>query len=108
MGYRFRRFVEVSGPRPLFPAVIDHLWGAGTDVDSDGNSRTPDDREWTELYVAKRPECSEVVDVSPASESPLVLAVASDSMDLAERAAKFIANHTNGRLVGAPVGGHLT
>lgn len=102
MGYSFRVFVEVRGPRPPLDAVIDHLWGVGTDVDSDGDSRTADDREWTELWVAKRPECSEVVSVSPESETPLVLEVASDSKDLAERAAKFIARETNGRVVVRP------
>ena len=102
MGYRFRLFVEVSGPRPPFGAVIDHLWGVGTDVDSDGDSRTADDREWTELWVAKRPECSEVVSVSPESEAPLVVEGASDSRDLAQRAANFIARETNGRIVARP------
>ena len=94
--------VEVSGPRPPFGAVIDHLWDVGADVDSDGDSRTPHDRDWTELRVAKRPECSEVVEVSPVSESPMVLKVASDTKDLAERAAKFIARETKGRVVAAP------
>ena len=102
MAYRFQLFVEVSGPRPPFGAVIDHLWGIGVDVDSDGDSLTLDDRAWTELWVAKRPECSELVDVSPVSESPLVLKVASDSKELAERAATFIAEEANGRLVAEP------
>jgi hypothetical protein len=102
MSYQFRLFVEVGGPRPPYGALIDYLWGVGTDVDSDGDSRTPDDGEWTELWMAKRPECSEFVSVSPESESPLVLKVASDSRDFAERAASFIARETKGRIVRGP------
>ena len=99
MHYRFRLLVEVSGPRPPAGAVIDHIWGRGVDVDSDGDSRSPEDREWTDLWVAKRPECTEIVSVLPDSESPLVLAVESDSIELAQRVAVFIAQEANGRIV---------
>jgi hypothetical protein len=99
MSYRFRLLVEVTGPRPPYGAVIDHIWGSGVDVDSDGDSRSPEDREWTDLWVAKRPECTEIVSVMPESESPLVLAVESDSIELAQGAAAFIAQEANGRIV---------
>jgi len=52
MSYRFRLLVEVSGPRPPVGAVVDHMWGGGADVDSDGGSRSADDGEWKDLWHA--------------------------------------------------------
>ena len=95
----FEFIVETNGPRPPFGLVADHLWGAGVDIDSDGNSRRPDDHDWTELTVSRRPECIERVDVGPVSEAPLILKVRSESRDLAFRAATFIAAATNGRII---------
>lgn len=37
--------------RPPYGRVADHLWGSKANIDSDGNSRTPDDTQWTELSL---------------------------------------------------------
>lgn len=87
---RFEFRIHAPGPRPPFLLVAEHLWGAGIDFDSDGDSRTPDDPNWTELTVIRRGESSERVDVDPVSESPLVLKVVSESRDLALRLANFL------------------
>jgi hypothetical protein len=79
--------------------VAEHVWGPGVDIDSDGNSRTPDDEHWTELTVIRRPGLSERIDVDPVSDSPLVLKVVSESRDLALRAASFLAHSTGGTLM---------
>jgi hypothetical protein len=41
--------VEISGPRPPCFEVAQHLWGRNINVDSDGNSASPADQQWTEL-----------------------------------------------------------
>ena len=96
-GFEFN--VEIDGPRPPCWTVAEYLWGAGVDFDSDGNSQTPDDPNWTELTVAKRPDCLERIDVDLLSESPLVLKVRSESRELAFKAATYIATAANGRVV---------
>jgi hypothetical protein len=96
MAFEFR--IHNPGPRPPFGAVAEHLWGAGVDVDSDGDSSTPEDRNWTELTVIRRSKDAERVDVDPVSDTPLVLKVVSESRDLALRAAEFLARTTGGAL----------
>ena len=86
------------GPRPPFGQVADHLWDVGCDVDSDGNSRSPDDREWTELTVILRSDTEQRVDVDPISNDPLVLRVHSSNQLLCYRAAEFIASVSGGGL----------
>jgi hypothetical protein len=91
--------IFAPGPRPPFSSVAEHLWGKGCDFDSDGDSANPDARDWTELTVTRRPQYVERVDVGPVEGYPtLVLRVRSDRKALAEKAAKFIAKYTGGRL----------
>src|SRR5688572_13636966 len=40
--------IKAPGPRPEFYRIAEHLWGAGCNVDSDGDSCSPDDHDWTE------------------------------------------------------------
>lgn len=98
---RFEFRIQAPGPRPPYVRVAEYLWGAGVDFDSDGDSRTPDDRNWTELTVIRRGD-SERVDVDPVSESPLELRVVSESRDLALRVANFLARTTGGALTPDP------
>ncbi len=91
---KVRFLIKSPGPRPPFPEVAYHLWGRGADFDSDGNSITPGDRDWTELDIALRPAYTERVSVTPISEDPLVLEVSSESLQLARSAAEFLAKST--------------
>ena len=94
-------FLVNPGPRPPFGHVADHLWGAGSDVDTEGNSSDPNDSNWTELTVQARPDPDDLsrVDVVPVSESPLVLKVVASSAALAERVAEYLANHCKAEIV---------
>ena len=95
---KFKFLVRNPGPRPPFPAVAEHLWGAGVDFDSDGDSRTLEDPNWTELTVIRRDGTGERIDIDPVAEGPLTLQVVSESRDLALRAAAFLAEATGGDL----------
>lgn len=97
MHFEFR--IKDLGARPPFAAVAEHLWGPGVDFDSDGNSATSDDRNWTELTVILRKTPSERVDIDPVSDRPLVLKVVSESRELALRAATFLIDTTHGCLI---------
>jgi hypothetical protein len=74
-----------------------HLWG-GVDFDSDGNSETPADVNWTELTLTRRPHNDERVDIDPVSEDPLVLKISSATPGLARRTAEFLTRLCGGSM----------
>ncbi|KAF0864437.1 hypothetical protein [Pseudomonas sp. LD120] len=86
------------GPRPGFCRVAEHLWGAGCNVDSDGDSRTPDDEQWTELTLRLRDSSEQRLDIDPLSQAPLVLRIRASEAELGTRAAHFIQSVAGGIL----------
>jgi hypothetical protein len=96
-------YIESPGPRPPFYRVAQYLWGTDCNYDSDGDSQTPADNQWTELTVSLRdaPE-SQQIDINPVSSAPLVLAVRSADPQLAMQVALFIIGQSGGKLVGGP------
>ncbi len=100
MSERHRFLVEVGGPRPPYGRIAEHLWGRDVDIDSDGDSQTPEDTNWTELTLTRRPAYVERIEIDPVERTPLTLQVVSASRPLAHRAAVFLAQATGGRVVG--------
>lgn len=64
-------YVSAAGRRPAYWKLAAHLWGPGCNIDSDGNSRTPDDEEWTKLTLSLRGEPGQFVTVVETPISPL-------------------------------------
>mgnify|MGYP000382978122 CR=1 FL=1 len=94
MSEEFRAYIQPNGPRPEYYAIAEHLWGKGIDIDSDGNSKTPDSKEWTELTLINRSDDSQRIDIDPAQESPLVLEIRGPEK-LVRLAAGLLAVHCN-------------
>ena len=95
-------YLRNPGPRPAYYFLAEHLWGVGCNIDSDGNSDTPEDNGWTELSLFLRGAPSlEQVDIDPISESPLVLKIQSPSQVLCERVAQYLANTAGGTIESA-------
>jgi hypothetical protein len=94
----FTAQISNPGRRPPFYLVAEHLWGAGCNIDSDGNSRTPCDTEWTELTISQRDDSAAAIEVDPLSTEPLVLAVRSEDRELCRKAAQFIISSGGGTL----------
>lgn len=91
--------LRVPGPRPAYYLVAHHLWGAGCNIDSDGNSATPEDTNWTELSLFLRgAPLSEQIQIDPVSELPLILKIRSPSEELCERVAKYLISTSGGAL----------
>ncbi|PPT25622.1 hypothetical protein XarbCFBP8132_19775 [Xanthomonas arboricola] len=88
--------IKAPGPRPAYYRVAEHLWGAGCNIDSDGDSRTPEDHDWTELSVSLRGAPGQQLDISPVSTEPLVLVVRSPQASLCSKAVKFIVSFSGG------------
>lgn len=97
-------FLRPAGERPAFWRVAVFLWWEGVDFDSDGNSRTPDDRHWTELTVRLRPGYGERVDVDPLHENDSVLVITGSSLELVARAAWYLATESGGTVSATATG----
>lgn len=86
------------GARPPYPDMAYFLWG-DVDFDSDGNSFAgPNDPNWTELTIIRRPDHEERVEIDPISDSPLILKIRSSTPNLAHKAAEFLQRVCGGTL----------
>ena len=99
MSERYERRVQANGARPMFSEIAEHLWGTGVDFDSDGDCVSPDDQYWKQLTIERRVPPSERIDIHSVSDTPLVLKVVASSQYLAQPAAEFLRDRTNGRLL---------
>jgi hypothetical protein len=97
-------FVKPTSLRPDYRLVLTFLWGDDRDCNTDGNSRNPASRDWTELYCRNRRSPTEVFGVLPTSLQPLVLEVESSHEWLAARVAYFLAVEAGGFVADAPNG----
>ncbi len=97
-----RFFLVSPGPRPPFYEVVDHVYGRDSNVDTDGNSMTREAVDWTELYMAQRPEMEPVVSVLPVNEQATVLCIESSSEPLARRTAEYLQQRCGGTLTDTP------
>jgi hypothetical protein len=91
-----------SGKRPPCYLVANYLWGAGCDIDSDGNSATREDEAWTELTLILRADPSQRIDIDPIGSRPLVLKVVASNEALAASAATMIVEFGGGHIESLP------
>jgi hypothetical protein len=99
-----RFLVKPMNLRPDFRLVLTFLWGDDRTCDTEGNSRNPASREWTELYCRNRESPEEVFDISRFSPEPLVLEVESPHEWLAARVAYFLGVESVGVVADKPDG----
>jgi hypothetical protein len=90
--------VKINGPRTPYYKLSDELW-PGQDVDSDGDSESPNSGSWTELTIINRKDEAMRIDIDPESTSPLVLVVKSEIKELAEYAANFLVKNCCGEVL---------
>lgn len=89
-------YVKPEGSRPDFRLVLAFVWGDDTRCDTDGNSHNPASRDWTELYAQNRARPTELFEVYPTSEEPLVMTVESEHEWLAAAVALLLTESTGG------------
>lgn len=85
-------YISPESERPIFYSLAEHLWGTGVDIDSDGNSITPDDTNWTELTIINRSNPEQRIDIDPVQIKPLILKIEGKE-GLVEKAAGYLASH---------------
>lgn len=97
MTHRMR--VQCPGRRPSLNALTEELWGAHANIDSDGDSASPDDDLWTELTLENRHLPDSRIDVDPVATDPLILEVRGKHRELLERVARLLVQRSGGRLL---------
>lgn len=90
-------YLEGPGDRLAYYEIADVLWGKAANVDSDGDSRNPDDTQWTEvsLILRGRNKKDEVY-VDPVSVKPLVLKIRSPDREITKRVAAYLQEFAGG------------
>jgi len=99
MAEEIRIKVQCGRELPSLNAVVGHLWGAGANVDSDGDCSDPDGRVWTELSLELRSSPGLRVDVDPIELQPFVLEVRSTDGSLAGELAIYLAKESGGSVL---------
>ncbi|MCP8465612.1 hypothetical protein NK553_16810 [Pseudomonas sp. ZM23] len=99
--------VRVNGERPDFRVFIDLLFGAGCNVDSDGDARSPSARDWAWLYLREREERSAAVEIQACADDPGLFGIHSENPELATLAALYLLHRCGSILThhGAPLDG---
>ena len=91
-----------SKRRPAYYLLAEYLWGSGCNIDSDGNSSTPEDESWTELSLMLRSDPSQQLDIDPVQESPLILKVVASTEEMALKVAEKIVEFGGGSVESPP------
>ncbi len=50
---------------PPYYKIADYLWGSDANIDSDGNSESPESTEWDELTLMLRDDTEQRIDIDP-------------------------------------------
>lgn len=82
--------VSVNRQRPDFRVFIDLLYGAGRNVDTDGDANPVDSRIRTYLYIADSDSTNASLEIYADETSPHLFTVKSDFKRLEERAALYM------------------
>ena len=85
-----RIFAKVIGQMPPYYQVADALWGEGADVDSDGDSATPESTDWRELTLILRPSYDLRIDIDPSPDDRNVVELRSESPELLDQTLAYL------------------
>ena len=84
--------IKLEVVKPLLPyyEISNHLWGETADIDSDGNSLTPDSNDWNELTLILRADESQRIDIDPIDELDNGLLICSTDKYLLNKTVLFL------------------
>ncbi len=99
-----RYLVLTDQARPDYRLVISFLWHDLYNVDTDGNAEDPASRQWTQLYIRNRQDGSEIIDIFPVSEQPLILQIESTKRQLAAHVTYFLAAYMSAGVADSQTG----
>lgn len=81
---------KVIGQMPPYYRVACALWGEDTNIDSDGDSSTPESTDWRELTLIRRPDYDLRIDIDPTPEDRDTVELRSESTELLDQALAFL------------------
>lgn len=84
--------LKVINKLPPYYKIADALWGADANIDSDGDSVTPDSTAWTELTLILRSDETQRIDIDPIEESKDLM-LKSGSSDLLHKTLSYLKNY---------------
>ena len=101
--YRYVLRLIGPGPRPPYYEVVEHVYGVGSNVDTEGDSHDPNTTQWKELYMQLRPPRDDLLKRNPyvhvwMEETGTAMCVGSDDEALALKTASYIAERTGASL----------
>ncbi len=82
--------IILKGELPPFIKISDHLWGKNSNIDSDGNSITPDSTDWNELMLTLRSDEEQRIDIYPVEGKSGVLKLQAANLELAQSVISFL------------------
>ena len=82
--------VTIHQNRPDFRVLIDLMYGAGRNVDTDGDSIPVNSRIWTELYIADRESHTPHIQINASRSDPNIFEVKSESQELETLGALYL------------------
>ena len=82
--------MQLIGTLPPCFLISDYLWGKSANIDSDGNSGTPQDTNWTELTLTLRSHEEKRIDIDPVEDKPGVLVLKSTDEKLAHSVLNYL------------------
>jgi hypothetical protein len=85
--------IEKVGSFPPCFYISDFLWGKQADIDSDGNSNTPESIDWTELTLQLRDETEERIDIDAIEGKVGLFQLKASSEALARKTVDFLKNY---------------
>jgi hypothetical protein len=85
--------IEKVGSFPSCFEISDFLWGKQADIDSDGNSNTPESIDWTELTLQLRDEAEERIDIDAIEGKVGLFKLKASSEVLARKTFDFLKNY---------------
>ena len=82
--------IEVIGKMPPFYQIAETLWGKGVDVDSDGNSNTPQSTDWNELTLILRSDTDQRIDIDPLDNNENYLLLRASNKELSTKTMAYL------------------
>ena len=82
--------MQLIGALPPCFLISDYLWGEGANIDSDGNSVTPQDTNWTELTLILRANEKKRIEIDPIEGKTGFLIVKSTDEKLAHSVVNYL------------------
>jgi hypothetical protein len=78
------------GPMPPYYDIAEYIWGKDVNIDSDGDSYSPDSTDWTELTLILRSDTSQRVDIDPSPSDSDLLVLEASYQHLTDKAVTFL------------------